>query len=256
MPAVLSKEVSSEVEKIIRGNGPILTRLEKLEELLTEHHLLKLEPLPVERLKTHKVNRSGLGVNPHEVHRLGQSVMKIGFRMTELDIWAVEAPRGAAELKSQFAFDTALLGNSKGLLAPLRGSEDRLMLAGNHMAQFLRAIEHGCTTPIPNMQDSEKRLDKHKLLKSGYDKPLAATGVPVKVIKQEVEEAVPAVATNSIQSECNEVEVMCSIAEYASMVLTWLTAWRLRSQEILHVLHTHMYSATLSKPMAVVRRLQ
>ena len=45
MPAVLSKEVRSEVEKIIQGNGPILTRLGALEELLWQHHMLKLESL-------------------------------------------------------------------------------------------------------------------------------------------------------------------------------------------------------------------
>lgn len=183
MPSALAKEVRSRIVAIIGGKQPILTRLADLEEYLLQQHLMTLTSLPVARLKTHMVNRSGLGVNPHEVHRLGHSVSQVGFSMEELDIWAIDGANTASNQHAQEAFNKALISNSKSLLAPLKGSEDHNMVAGNHMVQFLRATEHGCRTPISDMQDSDKQLDKHKLLKKGYDKPLAPKGVPVKVVK-------------------------------------------------------------------------
>jgi hypothetical protein len=224
MPAVLSTEVKNKIVVIISGDAPILSRLTELEELLIKEHLMKVLNVDIGRLKTHKVNRSGLGVNPHEVHRLGGRVAKIGFKMDELDLYVIEEASSAEARMEQQAFNKALISGSAGRLAPLKGSEDLNMVGGNHMVHFLRAVEHGCNTPIKELQDADGQLDKQKLFKKGFAKAFRPEGLPAKVIKQDVEAAVPEIAaflqkaknaTNSIQSECNELEIMSSIAEFA-----------------------------------------
>ena len=78
------------IKVIIMGDAPILSRLTELEELLLKEHLMNELNVVSSRLRTHYKNRSRLGVNPHEVHRLGLRVSKIGFKLDELDIYVIE----------------------------------------------------------------------------------------------------------------------------------------------------------------------
>ena len=180
--------------------------------------------IPFEHLQTHMTNRSKLGVNPHEVHRLGQRVAKVGFKEDELDICVFNEASNPQRRREQKAFNEALIKGSNGLLAPLTGKEAYNMVGGNHIIQFVRAVDYGCKTPIKELQDAEEYLDKHKLLKKGFTNKLSKNGAKVKIVRACVEEAIPDIADfcqralnagNSVQSECNELEIMCSIAEFA-----------------------------------------
>ena len=123
MPAVLSKDVIDKIRVIVLADDPILTRLTELEGLLIKEHLMSKLNVPISKLQVHKVNRSGLGVNPHEVHRLGKRVSVVGFKLTELDIWCIEEPNCPKQRQEQQAFNEALINGSKKFLAPLNGDE-------------------------------------------------------------------------------------------------------------------------------------
>ena len=87
MPTVCSKEVVAKIVLIIGSKSPILQSLQEFEALLKAENLIDYVVVSVEKLMTHMSSRAKLGVNPHEVHRLGDRVAGIGVKLDELDVW-------------------------------------------------------------------------------------------------------------------------------------------------------------------------
>ena len=213
------------LQAIIDSTRPILTRLQESEALLTPQGLMWVTVVNCDLILVHLCNRAGLGVNQHEVHRLGFRVRKVGFHSHELRPWVFELPDEPADAQKHLAFNQKLIDNSSGLLAPRTGKENYISVGGGHMAQFVKALNAGCKTPIAAIADADGILDKQKFLKDGVLAKFAAEGVETTVVHATVDKQVPAYAdfvqralnaTNSIQNESSETEIMCAIAEFAA----------------------------------------
>ena len=78
MPRMSAVDVKK-LQAIIDSTDPILTRLQEAEALLTPQGLMWVTVVNCDLILVHLCNRAGLGVNQHEVHRLGFRVRKVGF---------------------------------------------------------------------------------------------------------------------------------------------------------------------------------
>ena len=227
MGEIMDHAVVKMLNEIINGTGPILSRFQKSIEVLKRANLLYELCLTCDSVMVHPSNRAGLGVNPHEVHRLGQNIYKVGFHIEELNPYAIEAAIDPQALNAQFEFNRRIINLSNNLLAPISGKERYLSVGGGHLAQFVRAVTAGCNTTFIEMADQEGLLDKHKLLKDSTLRKMCEEGFTWTIVKHVVDKKVPGFAdfmqralnsTNSIRNECTELEVMCSIAEFLSLI--------------------------------------
>ena len=224
----MDKKVAADLKAIIHLSEPILSRWEKAVDLLISNKMITKMMLLPTLVLCHPSNRAKLGLNPFEVHRVGVKVVKIGFSREELrGAVCIEISPDVQTSQSQVAFNFSLVDKSDGMLAPTTGEEKYLSLGGGHMAAFLRAVAAACKTCEPFMADESGVLNKHKLLQDPVLKECAeGDGYEWLVVSWKVEVAVPEFtdfaqralnAANSIASECTELEVMSSMAEFAQM---------------------------------------
>ena len=85
--------------------------------------------------------------NAQNVHLKGNQALQSGLKKDLLppNSLGIELAVGPDERSKQLRANQQMIGQSKGVLAPLQGGERFLSLASSHFNQFCRALDHGCT---------------------------------------------------------------------------------------------------------------
>ena len=147
-------EIQAELAKLEDAATPPKTILKKCFKSMTAAGLMYTLRIPPEQLCVHFLNRYGVGLNPHEVHRWISSVLTQGF-----DVDVIEGRPTATEMPPQldlrinttnvidvFAshqeFNLKLLAKSDGLIAELGDHKYNSLCAG-HTNAGLKAFKLG-----------------------------------------------------------------------------------------------------------------
>jgi len=226
----ISNALVERVQKLMGSTdeGPI-TKWTNVIEILKGEQLAYVAPkIAPTDLLVHPDNRAKLGVNPHNAHRTGAYIKKMG---ADLDLLkkatAFEVCPYEPKKSEQLGFNRKLVAQSNGLLAPVSGTERFLTVGCGHTAAFCKAAMAGCTTPQQTLADKAGCLNVQHL--SRNDQSMAAMlseGWAWTVVSWRCELAWPSLpdlaqralnAANSVASQSTEMEIAASIAEFAGM---------------------------------------
>ena len=72
------------VKDLVAADGPILSRFTESVEILMKGHAAQYLNLQPKLMLCDVHNRSALGLNPYEVHRVGCKIAQVGFNYDEL----------------------------------------------------------------------------------------------------------------------------------------------------------------------------
>ena len=109
--------IVSEVQALIDSEiGPI-TRFGKILDILLKHNIAYVvDDIHPTYLMVHPENRSKLGVNPYNVHKVRSYIRKVGGDMKELaNAVAFELSPKPAEKAKQVSFNKELMEHSAGI---------------------------------------------------------------------------------------------------------------------------------------------
>ena len=200
-----------------------VTKMKQMNKLLTENNLLWVESLHAKFVLVHKQNRSGLLINAFDAHRNLASVASMGADRDQLKYSYAFATHGAAQ-EQHYSANRSLVAGSNGMLAPVTGAERVFSVGSGHFAASVRAFNHGCKTPEPSLSTETGFIDTARLRKDEEFAHLADVGWDWNIISGDAEEAWPWLpdlyqralnAFNNVPSKATELEVACSISEFA-----------------------------------------
>ena len=209
--------------------APITAWKDCIDRLLTEK-VARQEVHEPDEFIIHPSNRSGLGVNAYNVHRVGAMLKQIGVDPAELEK-AVAFERMPTEpmWSSQVAFNEKLVSASKGMLAPVSGRERLLSVGTGHATQFFKAAKYGRATSEPTLADAASggKLNAEGLCRDPRFKAALNQGWLWTIVPRQAEVTWPHLpdlaqralnASNNVASLMSELEVCVSIAEFAELM--------------------------------------
>lgn len=168
-PASLVMEVQSLIDAANKGDLAPNTALGDIWSILESRNICKEEILNVDAIACHPCNRGKLGLNGYNVHKNIHQVDQAGVDINELGKAHAFELCPIDPLKSQqLAFNSRLVDISKGLLAPLKGTESKLSVGTGHFTAGARAIKAGCKTCIPSLKDSNGQLSADRFRKKDH----------------------------------------------------------------------------------------
>lgn len=134
MDAETKRDLQNLLEK---GKTQPLTSWLAMEKLMPAKTLAWKSTIAVSML-VHPTNRSGLQLNPHEVHSKGVALLKTGLDLEKLRGQAVctEISQGPATKQKQLAYNA----HGSTLLAKPGGMERYCSLSRSHTTQFLKEL--------------------------------------------------------------------------------------------------------------------
>ena len=128
------------ITKARKGALPPATAWQDIKDTLIEERIARVATVKPGLVLVHMQNRGGLGVNPFNVHRNGAKIKSNGVVTEELEkAVVIEISPSPTVAAKQHAFNVDLILRSKGLLAPMNGSEIYLSLGSGHTIKFLSA---------------------------------------------------------------------------------------------------------------------
>ena len=227
-----AREIVDEVNAILsqspKAVGPITQWNQALEVLMDAKIAYVVENVPSGLLMVHPDNRSKLGVNAFNVHRVGRYIKRVGADLNELrkatafELCPIDPKRSV-----QLDFNQQLVDKSAGMLAPLSGGERYLSVACGHTAQFAKATAASCRTPQTEIADTAGNLNVQHLGKGDARLLTMLTkGWSWTILPWQCEATWPTLpdlaqralnASNSVASQASELETAASIAEFAQM---------------------------------------
>ena len=223
MPPALQAEVQSMIDGANAGSIPPLTAYMDIIDMLEPLRHVKDEVLLSKRMATHPSNRGGGGLNPHNVHKNGLEIVKIGTDPKELvNAAAFQLCPMSPQKDIQLNFNKKLISSSKGLLAPLTGSEDHLTVSAGHFTAWVRAVQARCRTPFKELQSADGSVSMDIVAKDRRMNNMIKHGWSVKVFSWQCEVAWPQLpdlcqralnASHGVSSRSTELEIMLWIAE-------------------------------------------
>ena len=207
----------------------MLTANEVMQEALAClcHHKLSYELLGVhcKFFLTHKTNRGGLMLSPHNCHRNAARICSAGADRKQLtNAVAVElAPLGSSR-EEQIAANLKLISRADGLLANITGEERYLTLGCGHTAAFCKLAEAGGKTPEKLIACGDGTIDVQKIKKNKEFRAMLQEGWGWTIVSYEVDEEFPQFAkiaqqalnvSNHVSTEVGELETAVTLAETA-----------------------------------------
>ena len=210
----------SEVRKQLAAEGPAISRWTAIRDVLTQRRLCYTQVLTPGQVCTHPANRSGLGLNGHQVHRVGGNVQRIGASRAELrQATCVELPACPDRKHKALGFNEKMIQMNNGRLAVLSGQERYMSLSCSHFVAFCRAVQGACESEIPELS-TNGHLSSGRLSESFRD--IVDNGWEWLVLHREVDEKVPELASfvqltlNAAQGVAHapsELEIMMHLVE-------------------------------------------
>ena len=220
--------VVSSVQSIIdHSTKAPITKWKDILEILNEHKIVYTFKATAAMMLVHPANRSKLGVNPYNCHRVGAYIKRMGADLELLNkATAIEIAPLDPKHSDQLEFNRKLVAMSSEMLAPINGSERFLSLGNGHTAQFAKAAGAQCRTPQASMS-TDGYLNVQHLTKDDHSlKIMLEEGWTWTILPWQAEEVWPALpdlvqrslnASNSIASQASELETACAVAEFAQM---------------------------------------
>ena len=194
-------------------------------ELLKDLHLIRLvrneDP---QKFYVHPKNRSGLGLSPHQAHRSGARIFRIGADKAALiNAYAIEMQPDGPLRQAAEDFNIRVINKSKGMLPQPTGQELYLSVGCGHTVAFCRAALKGCTTPQDTLKDFRGNIDTQKLYNDKVFKSMIQDGWDWWIISAVVDKECPRFAqlaqqalnaNNHVAPLIGEVEAAQMMAEY------------------------------------------
>jgi hypothetical protein len=196
-------------------------------QLLDQHGIGYRVTIDPNDLLVHPENRGKLPLNAFNVHGNGARIKKAGAdplllnRSTCFEI----CPTNPIKEK-QLDFNRNAVAQSGKMLAPVKGTERYLSVAGSHAAAFCKAMKNRCLTPQTSLADDGGRLSIESAtgtdaaFRTMFEKGWLWTVIPWTVESRWPQ--LPALAqralnaSNGVVSETTELEVMSEIASFVS----------------------------------------
>ena len=178
----------------------------------------------------HPQNRSGLGVNAYNVHRVGAMLKQIGVDPSELEkAVAFERMPMDPMRAAQVAFNEKLISASKGMLAPLTGSERFCSVGTGHTTQLFKAVRAHCSTSEPTLADPSMggKMNADSLSQDPRFHQALSKGWLWTILPWQAEVTWPHLpdlaqralnASDSVASLMSELEVCVSISEFSELM--------------------------------------
>ena len=186
---------------------------------------------------THKTNRGGLMLSPHNCHRNAAKIDSGGADRKQLtNAVAVELSPSGWTRESQLAANQKLIGRAGGLLAEINGEERYLTLGCGHTTAFCKLAEAGGKTPIKSIACPDGGIDTQKIKKNSEFKSMLEEGWSWTIVCHEVDTAYPQFArvaqqalnvANHVSTEVGELETAVTLADTADELgLADITNWK------------------------------
>ena len=221
-------QVQSILDQDAREIGPVTQWNQALEALLKAKVAYVVEDVHPSLLLVHPENRSKLGVNAFNAHRIGAYIKRVGADLQELKkATAFELCPVDPHKSRQLEFNKNLVARSAGMLASLSGGERYLTVGCGHTGQVCKAIDAGCKTPQPTLADASGHMNSQALTKDDRQlHTMVNKGWAWTVLPWQCELTWPKLpnlaqralnASNSVASQSSELETACTIAEFAQM---------------------------------------
>ena len=139
--------------------------------------VVRLKDVHVSQFFVHPKNRSSLMLSPHNVHRNGARVKRVGADFNQLNnAFAIEMQPSGSLRDAQVLANERLIARSHGLLAKPTRKERYLTLGTGHWTAFCRAVDAGGKTPEPTLQDEEGNIDRQRLFQNQNMKTMVEVG--------------------------------------------------------------------------------
>ena len=215
-----------EVQDIIDGPGGSLTKFNKIMNKLWKANIPYRATLSIWDVLVHPENRSGLGLNPFDVHKTLAKVKEIGADKEAVHrACAFEMAPVGEEREAQIAFNQNLIERASGMLADLRGQERVCSVATSHFTAGCRAAVDSCETPEVTIKDKNGKLNFAQLVEHDTNfAELIQEGWQWTILPYIVQVAWPKLpdliqdalnAEHATFSMASELQVMVSIANRA-----------------------------------------
>jgi hypothetical protein len=229
MSMVYPQMVLDQVKGIIgdETKGSI-TRWTAVKELLLAEKIAYEIELHPSMLLVHPENRAKLGVNPYNAHRVGAFIKSVGADLKQLsNAVAFELNPMDPARSQQIGFNRSLVDHAGGFLAPITGGERYLTVSCGHTAQWCKAVNARCKSPQQQLLGKAGFMSPEELGKDDVSlMSMFSAGWLWTVVPWQAEMAWPGLpdlaqralnASSSVASQCSELEVASSIAEFAGM---------------------------------------
>ena len=262
LEAKLRPALVEEVDQILESGQGSLSKWNAIQDLLLKHKVAyTLESVKRDQFLVHPANRGGLGLNPHEVHRIGQNIKRTG---ADLDLLskavAFELPNFEPQRDPIDDFNRSLVQLSKGLLAPVSGTERYMTISCGHTTAFVKAVMHKCQAPDGSTLGHEfagNDVNLQTMLRKGWSWVIIPHSVEIKWPKLAFLAQQALNSTNNSSNQVSELEAALSLQEFVSLGLDWEAAEKAVAAlnppclEYLHILSKYVqrFSGGNSGPM-------
>jgi hypothetical protein len=161
-----------------------------VQKMVSDANLMEIRMCDLGNVGTFPGNREGSMLVPSDVHGLLYETLYVnGFNAEKWDCMCLTVPasKKAAWLKA----NKDLVDRSDGLLPPITDI-DLVVGRGSHGTSALRACKFGCRSVFPEIAGPTGMLSFAKIVERQPSmKEPVEKGVPIKIIRGELEEAVP-----------------------------------------------------------------
>jgi len=150
----MSPQFKEEFQKILNLKMPPNDHMALLVECLKKNHLMHtVENINPNLFLTHKNNRGGLLLSPHNVHRNAAKIHAAGASMKNLtNAVAMELPSQGALRLQHIKKNEELITKAAGLLAPINGGERYVSLGCGHTVAFCKTAQAGGITKTDGLK--------------------------------------------------------------------------------------------------------
>lgn len=214
--------VVQQVDEILNGHEGIMVKWNKIEEILLANGLAYQLVCKPELFLVHPLNRGGTGINPYSMHKKGGVICAAGANLDQLgNAIAFELSKDEATRQSQIEFNTKMVTDAGGMMAPLNGKVRYLTCSKGHTVQFCRAVQSNCKTSQSSLAGADGCLGSH-LLKDRQLQHMIEKGWAWTIIVDSVEKQWPKLpslvesagnSSNATYEVQNQVELMMAIIQ-------------------------------------------
>ena len=223
----LSEEFTSEFQQLLQSKGFAANEhLQSLVACLRKHNYIYTIQIHPQFFLTHKANRGGLLLSPHNVHRNAGRIQACGADMKQLtNALCMELPASGPVREDHLAKNRTLIQRAAGLLAAINGLERYVTLGCGHTTAFCKQAHAGGRTSEKSLQHvGSEDIDLQKLYSNTNFKAMVTEGWAWEVVHAIVDEEFPAFASvaqkalntqNHISTEVGELETCMTLASNA-----------------------------------------
>ena len=224
--AQLNEQFKAEFRSALQPKGSCNEVFQKCMEVMREHKVLyTIQGMKCMYFLTHKFNRGGLMLSPHNAHRNGAVVHKGGADKKQLvNAVCIELAPSGKQRDEQIAANKKLIARSSDMLAPVNGEERYITVGCGHMTAFCKVAAVGGKTPQKDIADDEGRIDVNKLKKNKQYKEMIDDGWDWTAVPHSVDLLFPEFAkvaqralnvSNHVSQTTGELETCVLLADIA-----------------------------------------